>query len=146
MQQCHTLLKSKFFATVPDSLIVWRIDRLGRSISHLVNIVNELKEQQIDFKSLSDGCIDTTTASGELMFNLFASLAQFERRLIQERVNAGLKSARSRGKKGGRPSLSPMDSNVITAKALHKDHNLSISEICKRMKISKAMLYRYLKV
>ena len=85
-----------------DTLIVWRLDRLGRSMPHLVSIVEDLKKREISFKSICDGAIDTTTASGELIFNIFSSLAQFERKLIQERTKAGLNAARERGKKGGR--------------------------------------------
>ena len=73
-----------------DILIVWRLDRLGRSMSHLINLIESLVEKDIGFKSIQDGAIDTTTASGELMFNIFSALSQFERRLIQERTNAGL--------------------------------------------------------
>jgi len=86
-----------------DTLIIWRLDRLGRSLKHLIEIVEELKGRGVGFRSINDGGIDTTTASGEMVFNIFATLAQFERRLIQERTQAGLKAARARGKNGGRP-------------------------------------------
>ena len=86
-----------------DTLVVWRLDRLGRSMRHLVNMIEDLKGRGIGFRSISDGMIDTTSASGELVLNIFSALAQFERRLIQERTNAGLAAARSRGRKGGRP-------------------------------------------
>ena len=85
-----------------DILTVWRLDRLGRPMVHLVSLIEDFKKREISFKSLCDGAIDTTTASGELIFNIFSSLAQFERKLIQERTKAGLKAARERGKKGGR--------------------------------------------
>ncbi|MEM9410444.1 MAG: recombinase family protein [Planctomycetota bacterium] len=81
-----------------DTLVVWRLDRLGRSMRHLVTLVEELRENTIGTKSISDGAIDTTTASGELIFKIFSALAQFERRLIQERTKAGLAAARARGK------------------------------------------------
>jgi len=129
-----------------DTLIIWRLDRLGRSLTHLVSTVEKLVEQKIGFKSICDGHIDTTTASGELIFNVFSSLAQFERRLIQERTNAGLKAARARGRLGGRPALSPNNPKVIAAKQMHKEQSLEISEICKHLQISKPTLYRYLKV
>ena len=87
-----------------DTLVVWRLDRLGRSMPHLVSLVEKLLGKGIGFRSLLDGAIDTTTASGELMFNIFSSLAQFERRLIQERTQAGLASARPRGRLDGRES------------------------------------------
>jgi len=85
-----------------DTLLVWRLDRLGRSMSHLVSLVEELRQRGIGFRSICDGAINTTTTSGELVFNIFSSLAQFERRLIQERTRAGLEAARARGKTGGR--------------------------------------------
>jgi DNA invertase Pin-like site-specific DNA recombinase len=83
-----------------DTLVVWRLDRLGRSMHHLVVLIEDLRQKGISFKSICDGAIDTTTASGELIFNIFSSLAQFERRLIQERPKAGLEAARSRGRSG----------------------------------------------
>jgi len=88
-----------------DTLVVWRLDRLGCSMHHLVLLVEGLRKKGIGFKSICDGSIDTTTASGELIFNIFSSLAQFERRLIQERTKAGLEAARSRGKKGGHKKI-----------------------------------------
>ena len=129
-----------------DTLIVWRIDRLGRSLRHLVDIVEALREKCVSFKSLKDGAIDTTTASGELVFNIFASMAQFERRLIQERTQAGLKAARERGKVGGRIAIASDDKRVITAKKLHKDKTLSIKDICDTLKISRATFYRFLEI
>ena len=120
-----------------DTLVVWRLDRLGRSMQHLVGLVEELLGKGIGFRSLQDGVIDTTTASGELMFNIFSSLAQFERRLIQERTQAGLAAARARGRLGGRRPISPDDPRVVTAKRLHKDRSLSIDHICKTLGISR---------
>ena len=93
-------------------------------------------------KALEPG--DTLTASGELMFNVFSSLAQFERRLIQERTRAGLAAARARGRKGGRRPIRPDDPRVVTAKRLHQDRNLSINQICKTLGISRPTFYRYL--
>ncbi len=90
-----------------DTLLVWRLDRLGRSMPHLVTLVEDLGKKRIGFRSLCDGAIDTTTASGELIFNIFSSLAQFERRLIQERTKAGLEAARARGRKDGRKKYRP---------------------------------------
>ncbi len=127
-----------------DTLLVWRLDRLGRSMSHLVSLVEELLGKTIGFRSLCDGAIDTTTASGELMFNIFSALAQFERRLIQERTRAGLSAARARGRKGGRRPVSPDDPRVKTAKSMHKDHSMSIDQICETLKISRPTFYRYL--
>ena len=127
-----------------DTLIVWRLDRLGRSMPHLVGLVEELLAKGIGFRSLSDGAIDTTTASGELMFNIFSSLAQFERRLIQERTLAGLTAARARGRKGGRRPITADDPRVLTAKRLQNDGALSINQICKTLGISRPTFYRYL--
>lgn len=128
-----------------DVLIVWRLDRLGRSLPHLVGLVTSFLQRKIGFKSLCDGHIDTTTASGELMFNIFSSLAQFERRLIQERTRAGLEAARARGRKGGRKPLNPFDQKVLAAQKMHQDHSKGVEEICQVLNISRATLYRYLK-
>ena len=125
-------------------LIVWRLDRLGRSMSHLVSIIETLKSKSIGFRSLCDGAINTTTASGELIFNIFSSMAQFERRLIQERTQAGLSSARARGRTGGRPKINADDSKVQAVKRMHRDKTLAIDEICNVLKISRPTLYRYL--
>lgn len=127
-----------------DVLIVWRLDRLGRSMVHLVSLIETLKEKQVGFRSLCDGAIDTTTASGELVFNIFSSMAQFERRLIQERTLAGLTAARARGRMGGRPKISADHPKVIAAKRMHQDKHISIDEICSALKISRPSLYRYL--
>jgi len=129
-----------------DTLIVWRLDRLGRSMPHLVGLIDELLQRKIGFRSLCDGAIDTTTASGELMFNIFSSLAQFERRLIQERTRAGLAVARARGRTGGRKQISSDDPRVKTAKRMHKDHGMSINHICQTLKISRATFYRYIAI
>jgi len=127
-----------------DVLLVWRLDRLGRSMPHLVNLVEELRERGVGFRSICDGAIDTTTASGELIFNIFSSLAQFERQLIQERTRAGLAAARARGRKGGRKPLDPNDPRVQTAKAMHRDKGMPITDICQTLNISRATFYRYL--
>ena len=127
-----------------DTLVVWRLDRLGRSMPHLVGLVEELLGKGIGFRSLLDGAIDTTTASGELMFHIFSSLPQFERRLVQERTQAGLAAARARGRLGGRRPIQVDDPRVVTAKRLHQDRGLSISQICKTLGISRPTFYRYL--
>ena len=126
-----------------DQLIVWRLDRLGRSLLHLVSVVSDLRKRNIGFRSLMDGSIDTTTASGELIFNIFASLAQFERQLIRERTRAGLAVARARGKNGGRPRLEPNDPRVIMAKKMYLDKSVPIGQVCATLKISRATFYRY---
>lgn len=125
-----------------DTIVVWRLDRLGRSLPHLVSVVKELSEKGIHFRSLSEGLIDTTSASGEFLFNIFSILAQFERRLIQERTKAGLKSARARGKKGGRPR-SMTAQKVKMASKLMQDTENCISDICATLNVSKRTLYRY---
>ena len=125
-----------------DVLVVWRLDRLGRSMVNLVSIIEKLKEKGVGFKSICDGAIDTTSASGELIFNVFSAIAQFERRLIQERTHAGLTAARARGRKGGRPKVDV--AKIQTAKRMHADKDMSIGKICEILKISKPTLYRYL--
>lgn len=127
-----------------DVLLVWRLDRLGRSMTHLVSLIDTLRERGVGFRSICDGSIDTTTASGELIFNLFSALAQFERRLIQERTKAGLAAARARGRLGGRRPITASDPRVRMAKAMHSNQQLSIEEICDTLKISRSTFYRYL--
>ena len=127
-----------------DVLLVWRLDRLGRSLVHLVTLVEALQERGIGFRSICDGAIDTTTASGELVFHVFSALAQFERRLIQERTRAGLAAARARGRLGGRPTMDPHDPRVQMAKALYKDRTHEVGAICQTLHISRSTLYRYL--
>ncbi len=129
-----------------DTLIIWRLDRLGRSLRNLIDIVEQLQKRGVGFRSINDGGIDTTTASGEMIFNIFGTLAQFERRLIQERTQAGLTAARARGRKGGRPTISKDDPRVQMAKKMSKNMNISIGEICDTLKISRATYYRFLKI
>ena len=129
-----------------DTLVVWRLDRLGRSMPHLVGLVEELLQRGVGFRSLQDGHIDTTTASGELMFHVFSSLAQFERRLIQERTTAGLSAARARGRLGGRRPITGADPRVQAAKRLNQDRSLGIDEICQTLGISRSTFYRYLAI
>ena len=109
---------------------------------HLVNMIEDLKERGIGFRSISDGMIDTTSASGELVLNIFSALAQFERRLIQERTKAGLAVARARGRKGGRPPMDHDHPRVIRANKLFCDKSVSLDDICATLKISKSSLYR----
>ena len=127
-----------------DLLLVWRLDRLGRSMAHLVGLVEELQARGIGFRSVCDGAIDTTTASGELVFHIFSAMAQFERRLIQERTRAGLTAARARGRRGGRPALDPQDPRVQMAKTLYQGRAHAVGEICQTLHISRSTLYRYL--
>ncbi len=124
-----------------DTLVVWKLDRLGRSLRHLIDTIQALSNRGIGFKSLQES-IDTTTSGGKLVFHVFGALAEFERDLIRERTNAGLASARARGRKGGRPkSLS--NKQEQQAKVLIKDPSVSIGEICKTLRISRSTLYRY---
>src|ERR671931_2291782 len=126
-----------------DTLIVWRLDRLGRSLKHLIETVTKLKKQGIAFKSLTEN-IDTATATGNLVFQIFGALAEFERNLITERTIAGLDAARVRGRKGGRPRRNPASGRVALAKRLYRDNTLSIPDILKTLNVSKATLYRWL--
>ena len=124
-----------------DTLVVWRLDRLGRSLRHLIDTIQALSDRGIGFKSLQEA-IDTTTPGGKLVFHVFGALAEFERDLIRERTNAGLKAARARGRNGGRPK-SLTDKQLTQAKVLIKDPSVSIGEICKTLRISRSTLYRY---
>jgi len=109
---------------------------------HLVTLVEDLRSKGIGFRSINEGAIDTTCASGELIFNIFSALAQFERRLIQERTKAGLAAARSRGRNGGRPKVTADDPKVVLAKKLHADKSPEIDDICKTLQISRSTFYR----
>jgi DNA invertase Pin-like site-specific DNA recombinase len=124
-----------------DTLVIWRLDRLGRSLKDLIQISERLKEREIGLKSLQEG-IDTTTSTGQLMFNLFGALAEFEKNLINERSKAGLNAARARGKLGGRPKSLDHNQRQLVVK-LYNDRQHSIAEICKMMSISKPTLYSY---
>jgi DNA invertase Pin-like site-specific DNA recombinase len=123
-----------------DTLVVWRLDRLGRSLPHLIATMTDLLERGIGFKSLTEN-IDTTTSGGKLIFHIFGALAEFERNLIRERTQAGLTAARARGKKGGRPKVLTAR-QLIIAQSLYSDKQHSIAEICRTLKISRATLYR----
>ncbi len=127
-----------------DSLVVWKLDRLGRSLKHLIETITNLNNRNIGFKSLTEN-IDTTTSGGKLIFHIFGALAEFERDIIRERTNAGLQAARVRGRKGGRPK-SLTGKTVAMARELYNNKQNSISEICQSLNISRATLYRYLQV
>jgi DNA invertase Pin-like site-specific DNA recombinase len=126
-----------------DTLVVWKLDRLGRSLAHLIQTVKELSEKGIGFKSLQEN-IDTTTSGGQLIFHIFGALAEFERELIRERTQAGLKAARVRGRLGGRPTLLNIR-QIKKMKVHYKKGDLSINEIRKLFNITKPTLYRYLR-
>jgi DNA invertase Pin-like site-specific DNA recombinase len=129
-----------------DVIIVWKLDRMGRSLRNLINMINEVQEKGADLKSLNDP-IDTTTPHGKLTFHIFASLAEFERDIISERTKAGLASARARGRKGGRPKgLSKEAQNkAIVVETLYREGNMSISQICKHVNIARSTVYDYLR-
>ena len=123
-----------------DTLIVWRLDRLGRSLKHLIDIVNQLREQDIGFRSLQES-IDTTTSGGKLIFHMFGALAEFERDVIRERTQAGLQAARSRGRQGGRPRV--LDGEKLAmVRSMYEDRKYLPDDICKAMGISRSTLYR----
>jgi DNA invertase Pin-like site-specific DNA recombinase len=125
-----------------DTLVVWRLDRLGRSLPHLIATMTALEERGIGFKGLTEN-IDTTTSGGKLIFHIFGALAEFERNLIRERTQAGLSAARARGRKGGRPKALSVKQVGIALDLYEKRH--PIAEILQTLKISKATLYRALK-
>jgi DNA invertase Pin-like site-specific DNA recombinase len=125
-----------------ESLVVWRLDRLGRSLRHLIDTVTTLQERGIGFKSLTES-IDTTTSGGRLVFNIFASLAEFEREIIRERTQAGLQAARARGRNGGRPKkLTSKQIQMLQHLAADRKH--TVSEICRTLGIGRTAFYRYL--
>jgi DNA invertase Pin-like site-specific DNA recombinase len=126
-----------------DTLVVWRLDRLGRSLPHLISTMTDLEERGIGFKSLTAN-IDTTTSGGKLIFHIFGALAEFERNLIRERTTAGMLAARARGRKGGIPKALTSKQRSIAKELYEKWH--PIAEICQTLKISKATLYRALKI
>jgi DNA invertase Pin-like site-specific DNA recombinase len=127
-----------------DTLIVWKLDRLGRSLKHLVNTIHDLIERKIGFRVLSGqgANIDTTTANGRLVFGIFAALAEFERELILERTMAGLMSARARGRNGGRPyTMTP--AKVRLAQAAMAKRDTKVSDLCRELGVSRQTLYRF---
>jgi DNA invertase Pin-like site-specific DNA recombinase len=124
-----------------DTLVVWRLDRLGRSLKHLIETVEKLEAMGVGFQSVTES-IDTTTSGGKLVFHIFAALAEFERTLIRERTRAGLSAARARGRQGGRPKVLSEDKRKM-AQALRDDPSHSIQSICKTLGISRTTFYRY---
>jgi DNA invertase Pin-like site-specific DNA recombinase len=124
-----------------DTLVVWRLDRLGRSLKHLIETVEHLEALGVGFRSVTEA-IDTTTSGGKLVFHIFAALAEFERTLIRERTRAGLKAARARGRQGGRPRTLNEDKRRM-AQALRDDPGQSVASICKALGITRTTFYRY---
>ena len=131
------LTQALAFVQPGDVLVVWKLDRLGRSLSHLISIVNALKEKQVAFRSLTEG-MDTTTASGELLFHVFGALAQYERTLIQERVVAGLAAARRRGRVGGRPPAITGEKLDASLSALQG--GMSKAAVCRNFDVKRTTL------
>ncbi len=126
-----------------DTLVVWQLDRLGRSLKHLIELVTKLEKKNIGFKSLTES-IDTTTSGGKLIFHIFGALSEFERNPRRERSQAGLAAARARGQVGGRPPALDEERSKLVVK-LYNEKEHSVNEICRIMEISKATLYNYLR-
>jgi DNA invertase Pin-like site-specific DNA recombinase len=128
-----------------DTLVVWKLDRLGRNLRHLVSTVDDLSKHNIGFKVLSGqgADIDTTTPAGKMVFGIFAALAEFERELIRERTVAGIQAARARGRMGGR-KFNLTKSQVRLAEAAMKNRDTSVAELCKELNITRATLYKYI--
>lgn len=133
------------FVREGDSLAVWRLDRLGRSLKQLIETVSLMHQRGIGLRSLTEN-IDTTSSGGKLIFHVFGALAEFERDLIRERTQAGLRAARARGHVGGRPRSLVLNDpkRLAIARALYEDKNNHIADICKTLGVSRATLYRYL--
>lgn len=129
-----------------DVIVVYKLDRLGRSLKHLIQLIDSLAAMKVGLVSLNDP-VDTTSAQGRLITNIFASIAEFERELIAERTKAGLTAARARGRKGGRPGglTHEAQNKAAAAESLYRSGNLSISEICHQLGIAKSTLYKYLR-
>ncbi len=127
-----------------DTFMVWKLDRAGRSLKHLIEFLKGLQERGVEFMSLTEQ-IDTTTPGGKLIFHLMGALAEFERDLIRERTNAGLSAARARGRVSGRPRKLKTNGKVALARQMFADQSHSIPEICAALGISRATLYRYVK-
>lgn len=124
-----------------DTFVVWELDRLGRSLKHLIDVVEGLKAKDINFRVLKDG-ISTDTIGGELTFHIFGALAEFERKLIVQRTRDGLPAARARGRLGGRPKK--MDAALIRqAQAMAKDPSITVAQICLTLGVSRNTYYKY---
>lgn len=128
------------YARKGDMIVVWKLDRLGRSLPHLISVVQQFHDDGIEFQSLSEQ-IDTSSPSGRLFFHIMAAMAQFERELIQERTQAGLAAARARGKKGGRKTV-VTDAQVKRARELAKNPDFTITEICQMIGVTRPTFYR----
>lgn len=128
-----------------DTLVVWKLDRLGRDLRHLINTVHDLTGRGVELKVLTGhgAAIDTTTPAGKLVFGIFAALSEFERKLISERTKAGLTSARARGRKGGRPYKMTAAKLRLAMAAMGKPET-KVGDLCKKLGITRQTLYRHL--
>jgi DNA invertase Pin-like site-specific DNA recombinase len=135
------LAKALELARAGDTLVVWRLDRLGRSLKDLLRLAEQLERQQVGLKSLHEA-LDTTSPGGRLVFHLFGALAEFERNLIRERTMAGLSAARARGRRGGRPKRLDAERRRLAVQ-LYRERQHTVGEICRLMGISKPTLYGY---
>jgi DNA invertase Pin-like site-specific DNA recombinase len=127
-----------------DTLVVWRLDRLGRTLKHLIATITDVSDKGIGFKSLQEN-MDTTTSGGKLIFHIFGALAEFEREVLKERTKAGLQAARARGRLGGRPKIQSLDPKKIAyARTLYSDGHMTVQEICETLHIGRSTLYRYI--
>jgi DNA invertase Pin-like site-specific DNA recombinase len=128
-----------------DTLVVWRLDRLGRSLKDHIERITDLHSRNIGFKSLTEN-IDTTTSGGKLIFHIFGALAEFERDIIKERTNAGLTAARARGRQGGRPRSSLSDEKKLQlARQMYENRSLAVRDICKTLGIPRSTFYKYVR-
>lgn len=136
------LLEALKYARSGDTLVVWRLDRLSRSLKDLIEMVAKLDERGVGLKSLHES-VDTSSTSGKLIFHIFGALAEFERNLIRERTQAGLIAARARGRKGGRPKALNQDKQALAVR-LYDEQKHTVNQICELMEISKPTLYKYI--
>jgi DNA invertase Pin-like site-specific DNA recombinase len=127
-----------------DTIVVWKLDRFGRSLRHLVNTVASMESRGVGFKSITES-IDTTTSGGRLVCHIFAALAEFEREIIRERTKAALAAARARGRTGGRPTVMPPN-RIEQAKKLLRTPGITIKEVCEMVGIGRSTLYRHVDV
>ena len=141
----HGLEEAIAYLREGDILVVWRLDRLGRSLKDLIERLTFLHSRNIGFKSLTES-IDTTTSGGKLIFHIFGALAEFERDIIRERTKAGLRAARARGKQGGRPR-SPLseEKKLRMAKKMYEDETMSVGDICRGLNIPRSTFYKYVR-
>ncbi len=138
----HELAAALDYMRSGDTLVVWKLDRLARSMKQLIETVEGLDSRGIGFRSVTEA-IDTTTAGGKLVFHIFGALAEFERSIIRERTKAGLEAARARGKTGGRPPKLT-EADLKAAKAMLQDPSITVAEVARQLRVSPATLYRHM--